>query len=624
MTVWVSFYEIYCGKAFDLLNGRNECPIRVDAKENVNIVKLTQVGAKDVESLMQIIGKGTVKRSTGSTGANADSSRSHAVLQISLKSGKHLHGKLSFIDLAGSERGADTVDTNKQTRIDGAEINKSLLALKECIRALDQSKGHKPFRGSKLTMVLKDSLVGRCKTVMIGNISPTLGSCEHTLNTLRYADRVKELRKPSSEKESLSAEDIRARELMLPRQQKNSTRTMIKEGSSSEDENDYQEEEFNNGNGKQDWLENENQRSYYSGNDQPIDKRLEEFVGIGYGRNQVASNGSLPGLNAMVNSKEKGNRGTRSGTDTAMRLETPERRSLNFGMDSMPQNMMNPTLPTHHLRPTNISPYHNRVSMASVQRPNNILNGNGPLNGARLSLPQPQNQMNPLYSNINVINVPNPQNNLTQMNNLNGCVNASPLAKEPSHFQSQRVSTGSEHSSQMIIEKDEGFDVPPTPNDSFYRNIPQAIPNMLEQHQINSQGAANRLGNWPNHSDHFSPAESYKRMQEASGSSRNMLPGLPKEAVCSFENSKVTNGFSTLEEALKHFKNPPPINFSNSDSYEVLVEKLREFQDKVSKEGMHIQVEHQKSLESDSKSYQEVLLSFDIALLKGIQKGFRK
>ena len=58
---------------------------------------------------------------------------------------------MSFIDLAGSERGADTIDTNKKTKVDGAEINKSLLALKECIRALDLEKKHLPFRGSKLT-----------------------------------------------------------------------------------------------------------------------------------------------------------------------------------------------------------------------------------------------------------------------------------------------------------------------------------------------------------------------------------------------------------------------------------------------------------------------------------------
>lgn len=81
--------------------------------------------------------------------------------------------------------------------MDGAEINKSLLALKECIRALDQDSWHLPFRGSKLTLVLRDSFVGNCKTLMIANVSPTYTCCEHTLNTLRYADRVKELRKGS-------------------------------------------------------------------------------------------------------------------------------------------------------------------------------------------------------------------------------------------------------------------------------------------------------------------------------------------------------------------------------------------------------------------------------------------
>jgi kinesin family protein 2/24 len=74
-------------------------------------------------------------------------------------------------------------------RIEGAEINKSLLALKECIRALDAEQGHIPFRGSKLTEVLRDSFVGDSRTVMISCISPNAGSCEHTLNTLRYADR---------------------------------------------------------------------------------------------------------------------------------------------------------------------------------------------------------------------------------------------------------------------------------------------------------------------------------------------------------------------------------------------------------------------------------------------------
>ena len=103
---------------------------------------------------MQLIAYGLRARTVGVTGANSDSSRSHGIIQIVIKDiNNSQHWKISFIDLAGSERAVDTIDTNKQTRIDGAEINKSLLALKECIRALDQDKKHTPFRGSKLTLV---------------------------------------------------------------------------------------------------------------------------------------------------------------------------------------------------------------------------------------------------------------------------------------------------------------------------------------------------------------------------------------------------------------------------------------------------------------------------------------
>eukprot|EP01017_Pseudomicrothorax_dubius_P047285 TRINITY_DN846_c0_g5_i3.p1 TRINITY_DN846_c0_g5~~TRINITY_DN846_c0_g5_i3.p1 ORF type:complete len:688 (+),score=192.66 TRINITY_DN846_c0_g5_i3:94-2157(+) len=226
--VYVSFYEIYCGKLHDLLNDRALLHAREDAKQNVNIVGLQEKRVTNVHSLLQIIEFGSSIRVTGVTGANVDSSRSHAILQIAIKEADRLHGKISFIDLAGSERGADTVDQNKQTRMDGAEINKSLLALKECIRALDQDKRHTPFRGSKLTMVLKDSFTGNCRTVMIGNFSPAQTNCEHTLNTLRYADRVKELKKaPTDLPGQLSQLDKMARELMLPRQATNVNRTVI-------------------------------------------------------------------------------------------------------------------------------------------------------------------------------------------------------------------------------------------------------------------------------------------------------------------------------------------------------------------------------------------------------------
>ena len=202
LELWVSFYEIYCNKLFDLLNNKTVLNAREDGKGNICIVGLLEKHTKNIEELLDIIDFGLNSRTVGITGANLDSSRSHAILQISIKTkDKEPYSKISFIDLAGSERAVDTIDTNKRTKIDGAEINKSLLALKECIRALDLEKRHKPFRGSKLTLVLRDSFIGNCLTLMIANISPCLSCSEHTLNTLRYADRVKELRKQRYEKE---------------------------------------------------------------------------------------------------------------------------------------------------------------------------------------------------------------------------------------------------------------------------------------------------------------------------------------------------------------------------------------------------------------------------------------
>ncbi|KAI3469381.1 hypothetical protein Pfo_026044 [Paulownia fortunei] len=235
--LWLSYFEIYGGKLFDLLSERKKLCMREDGRQQVCIVGLQEFEVSDVHIVKEYIERGNAARSTGSTGANEESSRSHAILQLAVKkhaevkeskrninindgnesrSGKVV-GKISFIDLAGSERGADTTDNDRQTRIEGAEINKSLLALKECIRALDNDQIHIPFRGSKLTEVLRDSFVGNSRTVMISCISPNAGSCEHTLNTLRYADRVKSLSKsgnprkdqasslPPSVKESSSA-----------------------------------------------------------------------------------------------------------------------------------------------------------------------------------------------------------------------------------------------------------------------------------------------------------------------------------------------------------------------------------------------------------------------------------
>uniref|UniRef100_A0ABD2WAC8 Kinesin-like protein n=1 Tax=Trichogramma kaykai TaxID=54128 RepID=A0ABD2WAC8_9HYME len=196
LIISASFFEIYSGKVFDLLADKEKLRVLEDGKQQVQIVGLTEKVVENCDEVLKLIQHGNAVRTSGQTSANTNSSRSHAVFQIIARTqGMHkIHGKFSLIDLAGNERGADTSSANRQTRMEGAEINKSLLALKECIRALGRKGTHLPFRASKLTQVLRDSFIGeKSKTCMIAMISPGMTSCEHSLNTLRYADRVKEL-----------------------------------------------------------------------------------------------------------------------------------------------------------------------------------------------------------------------------------------------------------------------------------------------------------------------------------------------------------------------------------------------------------------------------------------------
>ncbi|XP_032048666.1 kinesin-like protein KIF2C isoform X2 [Aythya fuligula] len=194
LEVYVTFFEIYNGKVFDLLNKKAKLRVLEDGKQQVQVVGLQERQVSCAEDVIRMIEMGSACRTSGQTFANASSSRSHACFQIILRRRGKMLGKFSLVDLAGNERGADTSSADRQTRMEGAEINKSLLALKECIRALGQNKSHTPFRESKLTQVLRDSFIGtNSRTCMIAMISPGMSSCEYTLNTLRYADRVKEL-----------------------------------------------------------------------------------------------------------------------------------------------------------------------------------------------------------------------------------------------------------------------------------------------------------------------------------------------------------------------------------------------------------------------------------------------
>ncbi|XP_024118209.1 kinesin-like protein KIF2C isoform X1 [Oryzias melastigma] len=198
LSVYVSFFEIYNGKVYDLLNKKTKLRVLEDERQQVQVVGLEEVCVSATEDVIKILQTGSACRTSGQTSANANSSRSHAVLQIVLRRNDRattLHGKFSLVDLAGNERGTDVNSYDRSTLVETAEINRSLLALKECIRSLGMNSDHIPFRMSTLTKVLRDSFIGeKSRTCMIAMVSPGMASCDYTMNTLRYADRVKELK----------------------------------------------------------------------------------------------------------------------------------------------------------------------------------------------------------------------------------------------------------------------------------------------------------------------------------------------------------------------------------------------------------------------------------------------
>ena len=195
--VMVSFFEIY-GAIQDLLNERIRLKVLEDGNGEVCVTGLTELEASSAEDLMDLIHEGNQARTTHCTEANDSSSRSHAICQVMLRDRKtnKLRGKLSLVDLAGSERGSDTKQHNADRRGESAAINTSLLALKECIRALDVNKRgakHVPYRSSTLTLILKDCFTSeKARMSMIATVSPGASSADHSINTLRYADRTKE------------------------------------------------------------------------------------------------------------------------------------------------------------------------------------------------------------------------------------------------------------------------------------------------------------------------------------------------------------------------------------------------------------------------------------------------
>ncbi|OMJ86349.1 hypothetical protein SteCoe_12136 [Stentor coeruleus] len=200
----LSYLEIYNEHVRDLLGSGENLMVVEDPLKGVIIPNLREFEITSSAEAKEIIDSGNSIRVMASTAANQFSTRSHAILQLSLEQSSKdknivssvFTSKLCLIDLAGSERAAST-ENRGQRMVEGANINRSLLALGNCINILsDCNKRGKfiPYRDSKLTRILKESLGGNTQTIMIACISPSSSALEETLNTLKYAERARNIK----------------------------------------------------------------------------------------------------------------------------------------------------------------------------------------------------------------------------------------------------------------------------------------------------------------------------------------------------------------------------------------------------------------------------------------------
>ncbi|XP_030836466.1 chromosome-associated kinesin KIF4 [Strongylocentrotus purpuratus] len=213
----VSYLEIYNEDIHDLLSKdkKETLAIREDIDGGIRVAGLSEVTVTSAGDMFRCLENGSVGRTTGSTAMNLQSSRSHAIFTIYVQlkkkdsSESFCHAKFHLVDLAGSERAKRTQAQGDRFR-EGVNINRGLLALGNVISALGDENGRKshiPYRDSKLTRLLQDSLGGNSQTVMIACISPADSNMEETLNTLRYADRARRIKnKPIVNRDPQAAE----------------------------------------------------------------------------------------------------------------------------------------------------------------------------------------------------------------------------------------------------------------------------------------------------------------------------------------------------------------------------------------------------------------------------------
>ncbi|KAK5710493.1 hypothetical protein LTR17_018849 [Elasticomyces elasticus] len=215
-TVRVAYMEIYMEKIRDLLFPDNDnLPIHEDAKQGVYVKGLQRCYVGDVNEVYKILTIGGQSRAVASTNMNQESSRSHSIFEIEIaqknvETGSARSGRLFLVDLAGSEKVGKT-GASGQTLEEAKKINKSLSALGMVINALSDGKSsHIPYRDSKLTRILQESLGGNSRTTLIVNCSPSSYNDAETVSTLRFGERAKTIKQKAKINEELSPAQLKA------------------------------------------------------------------------------------------------------------------------------------------------------------------------------------------------------------------------------------------------------------------------------------------------------------------------------------------------------------------------------------------------------------------------------
>lgn len=215
-TVRVSYMEIYMERIRDLLNPVNDnLPVHEDKARGVYVKGLLELYVSSVQEVYEVMRRGGAARAVAATNMNQESSRSHSIFLISIsqknvETGSAKNGHLYLVDLAGSEKVGKT-GASGQTLEEAKKINKSLSALGMVINALTDGKStHVPYRDSKLTRILQESLGGNSRTTLIINCSPSSYNDSETLSTLRFGMRAKSIKNKAKVNAELSPAELKA------------------------------------------------------------------------------------------------------------------------------------------------------------------------------------------------------------------------------------------------------------------------------------------------------------------------------------------------------------------------------------------------------------------------------